>query len=400
MLRRRNDPEIPAGRVCACRWSTSCSGSSRARRPAGRRRAQTPARAGPHHLVRPAAGPDRGSPSPGRAPALQRRRLGIDLPLCRRLGIPTILSMVHGDVREEIDVLDREASDAPEFFPIYLGDGAARPRGARLAAPAAAARHRAGGSASSCPRTTSPSASWATGLPPEKIRVVPYAADSRRFRPVGGEAARPGLHVPLRRGDHPAQGDQVPARGLGPGPPARAGRSSCSGRCPGDPGPLSSLLDQVELLGRVGARGDAGPDGGGRRLRVPVALRGLRRGHVRGAGLRPAERRLARRRLGRPGRDRAASWSTRATCPRWRDGWSSSASRPSSAPGCPRRHGPARWSSTGLATTAPSLDAVNTLIGPSGPERAVATPAPPFAFMRQPPVEISSLVTGPGVEVG
>ena len=46
---------------------------------------------------------------------------GITLPLCHRLGIPTVLSMVHGDVHEEIEVLDREAATAPEFFPIYLG---------------------------------------------------------------------------------------------------------------------------------------------------------------------------------------------------------------------------------------------------------------------------------------
>ena len=46
------------------------------------------------------------------------------LPVCRRLGIPYVLSMVHGDVREEVDVLRREAETSPEFFPMYLGDGA------------------------------------------------------------------------------------------------------------------------------------------------------------------------------------------------------------------------------------------------------------------------------------
>ena len=48
---------------------------------------------------------------------------GVTLPLCRRLGIPTVLSMVHGDVREEVEVLNQEAALAPDFFPIYLGDG-------------------------------------------------------------------------------------------------------------------------------------------------------------------------------------------------------------------------------------------------------------------------------------
>src|SRR4051812_10729410 len=35
------------------------------------------------------------------------------LPACRRLGIPTILSMVHGDVREERQVLEDEAAASP-----------------------------------------------------------------------------------------------------------------------------------------------------------------------------------------------------------------------------------------------------------------------------------------------
>ena len=43
------------------------------------------------------------------------------LPLCRRLGIKTIVSMVHGDVREEQQVLEREDASSPEFMPIYLG---------------------------------------------------------------------------------------------------------------------------------------------------------------------------------------------------------------------------------------------------------------------------------------
>ena len=50
---------------------------------------------------------------PSAVAGLQRRRLGTTLPLCRRLGIPAILSMVHGDVREELEVLEREASLSP-----------------------------------------------------------------------------------------------------------------------------------------------------------------------------------------------------------------------------------------------------------------------------------------------
>ena len=43
------------------------------------------------------------------------------LPLCRRLGIKTIVSMVHGDVREEQELLERETRSSPDFMPIYLG---------------------------------------------------------------------------------------------------------------------------------------------------------------------------------------------------------------------------------------------------------------------------------------
>ena len=42
---------------------------------------------------------------------------------CRRLGIASVLSMVHGDVREERRVMEIEAATAPDFFPIYLGSG-------------------------------------------------------------------------------------------------------------------------------------------------------------------------------------------------------------------------------------------------------------------------------------
>src|SRR5262249_7568972 len=43
------------------------------------------------------------------------------LPLCRRHRIPTVVSMVHGDVRDEQQVLDLEEKASPEFMRIYLG---------------------------------------------------------------------------------------------------------------------------------------------------------------------------------------------------------------------------------------------------------------------------------------
>ena len=39
------------------------------------------------------------------------------LPLCRRLGIKTIVSMVHGDVREEQELLEREDVRHPSSCP-------------------------------------------------------------------------------------------------------------------------------------------------------------------------------------------------------------------------------------------------------------------------------------------
>ncbi len=105
------------------------------------------------------------------------------LPLCRKLAVPVVLSVVHGAPDDERDLLDREAREAPEFFPLYLGDGRLdlkeldwlherRRREARLAdlilVPSRhlAARLQAG------------------GIPADRIRVVPYAADLERFRPA------------------------------------------------------------------------------------------------------------------------------------------------------------------------------------------------------------------------
>jgi glycosyltransferase involved in cell wall biosynthesis len=104
------------------------------------------------------------------------------LPTCRRLGIPSVLSMVHGDVREEREVLKREAERSPDFFPIYLADGPIdwnelnwlherRLRDIALA-----------------DRILVPSSHISDvlanhGTPQERITVVPYAADTNRFRP-------------------------------------------------------------------------------------------------------------------------------------------------------------------------------------------------------------------------
>ena len=140
-------PRFPPSRVVPCRSSTSCFESSRGWL-AGFSQSSSSACSQRH--VPP--GSISGCPELWLAVALPRywssatsARSG-RLPLCRRLGIPTVLSMVHGDVREEIEMLDQEAKRLPGVFPDLPGRRVARPQGARLATPAAVARHRTCGS--------------------------------------------------------------------------------------------------------------------------------------------------------------------------------------------------------------------------------------------------------------
>jgi hypothetical protein len=171
------------------------------------------------------------------------------LPTCRELGVRSILSMVHGDVREEKEVLEREAAESPDFFPIYLGDGKLDlealdwlherrlrdiERADRILVPSehiaeALARH---------------------GTPRERIAVIPYAADTRRFQPLpekrpgesctflfaGGITQRKGIKYLLeawRKVRRPGWKLQL------------------LGALPSDLGPLTRYLDEVEHLGRV-----------------------------------------------------------------------------------------------------------------------------------------------------
>ena len=112
------------------------------------------------------------------------------LPLCRRLGIKSIVSMVHGDVREEQGVLARETASAPDFMGIYLGNGA-------LDLSLLAWLHeRRLCDLELADRVLVPSDHIAEtlvrqGTPAGKVRVVPYAADCRRFRPIFGKRHGP-----------------------------------------------------------------------------------------------------------------------------------------------------------------------------------------------------------------
>ncbi len=172
------------------------------------------------------------------------------LPACRRLGIPTILSMVHGDVREERQVLAEEAEAAPEFFPLYLGDS-------RLDRAELDWLHqRRLRELAMADRVVVPSDHIARtlhrhGTAPDRIRVIPYAADCRRFRPMAGK--RPGATctflfaggISQRKGIQYLLEAWIRIRRPG-------WRLQLLGPLPRDLGPLRPYLDRVEPLGRVG----------------------------------------------------------------------------------------------------------------------------------------------------
>jgi glycosyltransferase involved in cell wall biosynthesis len=173
----------------------------------------------------------------------------IALPTCRRLGIPSVLSMVHGDVREEQDVLKCERAVSPEFFSMYLGDGVfdheelAWLHGRRLRDLALADRVLV-------PSDHIRDILVDYGTDPGKIYVIPYAADTRRFRPrqsrscsgtctflfAGGITQRKGIKYLL----------EAWKRIRRPG-----WRLQLLGALPKDAGPLEPLLGGVELLGRL-----------------------------------------------------------------------------------------------------------------------------------------------------
>ena len=131
---------------------------------------------------RPTAAPPRGRPDLRR-----RRHRARSLPLCRRLGIPTVLSMVHGDVREEREVLAREAAERPTSSPALPRRRPARPGRTGLAPMRRSPpRHRVG-------RILVPSEHIAddpkpgTARPATDLRESPTPPDTGRFRPLPGK---------------------------------------------------------------------------------------------------------------------------------------------------------------------------------------------------------------------
>ncbi len=162
------------------------------------------------------------------------------LPACRKLGIPSVLSMVHGDVREEREVLEREAAEAPDFFPLYLGDGKLdreeldwlherRLRDIELADRILVPSEHIAETLAEARDAL------ASGSPSSLTRPIPDASSP------APESVTTRLYVPVRGGDHPAEGDQVPPRSLAAWSAGPAGSSNSSGPCRRDLGPLDGV---------------------------------------------------------------------------------------------------------------------------------------------------------------
>ena len=192
------------------------------------------------------------------------------LPLCRRLGIPSIVSMVHGDVRDEERVMETESAIAPEFMGMYLGGGSLD---SKLLAWLHERRLR---DLALADRILVPSDHIAhrlieQGTPLDKLHVIPYAADCRRFGPGSEKRDARHLHVSVCGGDQPAQGNQIFARSLATDPPPWLAAPTF--------GPLAEQPRATRALPRIGraagtgfARGNARADAGSRRLCVSITL--------------------------------------------------------------------------------------------------------------------------------
>ncbi len=247
LLRRRHEPEIPPERVKSD-WSFDLALLAErrlaSRHPAARLRLARWRTRSFDRIVEQTLVRD----CPGAAVFFSDVASEFALPACRRLGIPSVLSMVHGDVREERRVMDIEAQSSPDFFPIYLGSGKVDPR------EMAWLHERRLRDIELADRILVPSEHIAGelarhGTHRDRIDVVPYAADTRRFAPdpakthgtkctflfAGGITQRKGIKYLL-------EAWRLVRR---PG-----WRLQLLGALPADTGPLRPYLDEVEWLGR------------------------------------------------------------------------------------------------------------------------------------------------------
>lgn len=109
---------------------------------------------------------------------------GLAMAEARKQGLKVVLSMVTGHMDEETEILAREKTRVPEFFPVYLGDGS-------LDMDELAWLHnRRRRDLAQADLVLVPSKHIArqvverSGVPENRVRVIPYAADPDRFRPV------------------------------------------------------------------------------------------------------------------------------------------------------------------------------------------------------------------------
>lgn len=171
------------------------------------------------------------------------------LPICRKLGIASVLSMVHGDVREELDVLAEEARRAPEYTRLYLGD-VSIDTGEMAWLHERRLRDVALADLVLVPSDHIAETLSRHGTARERIQVVPYAADVRRFRPLPGKDHGESCTFLFTGGICQRKGikDLLDAWRMVRRP---GWRLQLLGPLPKDPGPLLPLLDGVELLGRL-----------------------------------------------------------------------------------------------------------------------------------------------------
>ncbi len=105
----------------------------------------------------------------------------------RKAGLYVILSMVTGHMDEEIEILNREQQRVPDFFQAYLGDGSLD------MAELGWLHDRRRRDLAQADLVLVPSEHIATqvrdrsGVPPSRVRVIPYAADPTRFQPRSGD---------------------------------------------------------------------------------------------------------------------------------------------------------------------------------------------------------------------
>ncbi len=245
-LSRRHQPGIPAERVRAFpAFDVALAVENRSNSPVRHRVARWRTRRFDRDLTRSL----RRNP-PGLLLAFSDVASEFGLPYCGQAGIPAVVSMVHGDVREEVEVLNREQERSPDFFPIYLGDGPLdrtelgwlhdrRLQDLELA------------DLILVPSDHIAETLQLHGTDRSRIAVIPYAADTQRFLPKPGKRHDESCVFLFAGGITQRKGIKylLEAWRLVRRPGWRLG---LLGGLPRDTSALEPFRDEVDFLGRVG----------------------------------------------------------------------------------------------------------------------------------------------------